>query len=307
MPLASTYAPGDFSAVSVPLVSVVVPTYNRAPDVRRCLTSLARQDYAAMEVLVCDDGSTDDTAEVVSGFAGTLNVRFLPATGNFGGPARPRNAGVREARGTYVAFLDSDDWWAPEKLTVSVTALERGADVVYHDLVAVGASRGPRLVRSRELTHPVYEDLILRGNALNTSSVVARTTLLRGIGGFLDDPALIAVEDFECWLRLAQLTDNFVRIPGAPGFYWMGGGHVSNPDRTLRGMQRLREMHFASFLAERGMSTPPWLAQLESKSHLGRGDFAQAQRALAAARGPATARQRLRMALLRLKIALARR
>jgi glycosyltransferase involved in cell wall biosynthesis len=116
-----------------PRVSVIVPTFNRARDIGRCLESLAQQTFRDFEVLVCDDGSKDNTREIVERFKDRLELQYRWEE-NFGGPARPRNIGLSLARGEYVAFLDSDDWWMPRKLEQSVRYLDAGADLVYHDL-----------------------------------------------------------------------------------------------------------------------------------------------------------------------------
>mgnify|MGYP006433388111 FL=1 len=125
--------------INDPKVSVVIPTYNRAKDLPRCFESLIAQDFQDFEVLICDDGSTDDTSAVVETYSHHLDIHYSYGD-NFGGPARPRNRGITLARAPYIAFLDSDDWWKPEKLRLSLDALNAGADIVYHDLFVVTKS-----------------------------------------------------------------------------------------------------------------------------------------------------------------------
>lgn len=96
------------------IVSIVIPTYNRANDLRRCLFSLVSQTYRNFEVIVCDDGSTDDSEVVVKEFQFSLKINYYHLK-NFGGPSRPRNFGIQKAKGKYIALLDSDGWWAPKK------------------------------------------------------------------------------------------------------------------------------------------------------------------------------------------------
>jgi glycosyltransferase involved in cell wall biosynthesis len=240
-----------------PRVSVVVPTYNRAPDIARCLDSLVAQSYRDFEVLVCDDGSKDDTREVVESFTDRLHIEYHWAE-NWGGPARPRNVGLAKARGEYLAFLDSDDWWMPEKLARSVAALDAGADVVYHDLFfvdKVGQRNFGRRQRTATLRAPVFEQLLRMGNVIANSSVVLRTDLLRDIGGLSEERALIACEDFDAWLRLARRTDRFVRVDGCLGFYWLGGGNISSAQRTLVNLARLDELYLRQRTTRR---RPAW-------------------------------------------------
>ena len=247
------------SANTRPRVSVVIPTFNRARDLERCLESLVAQTYRDFEVLVCDDGSTDDSADVASKFSSKLAVRYHWEK-NWGGPARPRNSGLRLAKGEFVAFLDSDDWWLPEKLGESVQALDAGADVVYHDLYLVAGAnrfRHKQKSRSRTLKSPVLDDLLGDGNAINNSSVVTRTSLMREIGGFSEDRNLIAAEDYDAWVRLARLTNDFVRLPHCLGFYWVVSGNISNPMRTVSTTKAL-EKRYVTELARICASRHVW-------------------------------------------------
>lgn len=213
-----------------PRVSVIIPTYNRAEELRRCLGSLTKQTYKGFEVLVCDDGSTDHTSSVVDEFSKHLNIAYNHDI-NFGGPARPRNRGIGLARGEYLAFLDSDDWWAPDKLRISIAHLEGAVDVVFHDLWKTLSHDQKwfwRRIKSYQPGVAVYADLLIKGNALPNSSVVVRSSVIREIGGFSEDKHLIATEDFDAWLRIAQRTNRFKRINSCLGYYWAGGGTLSS-------------------------------------------------------------------------------
>jgi glycosyltransferase involved in cell wall biosynthesis len=228
--------------MSTPMVSVIIPTYNRAAEIPRCLDSLVAQTLRDFEVLVCDDGSKDDTGAAVEKYKDRLDVGYHWAE-NFGGPARPRNRGIQLARGRYVAFLDSDDWWAPRKLEKSVAALEAGADLVYHDMHLVrsaGQTVFWRRARTRPLVQPVFADLLRNSNGLTTSSVVARRELLQRIGGFSEERPWIGWEDFDTWLRLSQHTDRFRRLGEPLGYYWFGGGNISTPGRLLMNLGAFR-------------------------------------------------------------------
>ena len=210
-------------------MSVVIPTYNRAADLRRCLNSLVRQTFVNFEVLVCDDGSTDATRDVTTQFCGRLNVRFEAAE-NFGGPARPRNRGIDRARAPYVAFLDSDDWWAPTKLEECIAVLDSGYDIVYHDLYFVRTSSQNRFnerIKSTDPIHPMFLALLCSGCSIPNSSAVVRKKLLKQIGGLSERRDLISFEDYDCWIRLSRLTDRFIRVRKCLGYYWGGGGNIS--------------------------------------------------------------------------------
>jgi glycosyltransferase involved in cell wall biosynthesis len=212
-----------------PKISVVIPNYNRANEMRRCLDSLVAQTFNDFEVLVCDDGSTDNSAQVAAAYADRLELRFDSAL-NFGGPARPRNRGIALARAPFIAFLDSDDWWTPEKLAHSHAALAADADVVYHDLFIVRSSDQqsfPERVKSTRPQSPMFQSLLCTGMSIPNSSVVTKKTLLEQIGGICEAQELISVEDYDTWLGIARITERFVRLPVCDGYYWVGGGHIS--------------------------------------------------------------------------------
>jgi glycosyltransferase involved in cell wall biosynthesis len=262
----------------MPRVSVIIPTYNRAADVARCLDSLVAQTFRDFEVLVCDDGSTDETADVVRRYSGRLELSYHWAE-NFGGPARPRNMGLRLARAAYVALLDSDDWWAPRKLEESVRFLDGGADLVYHDLYSVNSTRRRlyrRKRRTRVLRTPVYRDLLSNGNAICNSSVVVRRDLLLSIGGFCEETALIAWEDYDAWLRLARITERFERIVEPLGYYWNGGGNISSPRRLIDNLKRFIELYVVDGTGASTANAPAWCNYLLGLAHYRLGEHSAA-------------------------------
>jgi glycosyltransferase involved in cell wall biosynthesis len=269
---------GPASPASTPLVSIVIPTFNRARDLRRALESVLAQTYPAWEVLVVDSHSTDDTDDVVGSFNDPRIT--LHKTSVVGIIAASRNVGIRRARGTYIAFLDSDDWWAPDKLAESVAYLERGADLVYHDLFLTSAPLRKwswRRARTRPLKGSPFADLIANGNAMNNSSVVVRASVLAAIEGLAEDRDLVAVEDYDAWLRLAKVSQRFERIPKVLGYYGKGGASAStNDERTLRNLAALEARYAGAISAEGGLTRLGWLNYTRARTlyRLGRYDAA---------------------------------
>ena len=216
--------------ISSPKISIVIPTYNRACELDRCLDSLLKQTYKNFEVLVCDDGSTDFSKRVVDSYTDKLDLTYIYSE-NFGGPARPRNLGIRAAKSPYIAFLDSDDWWAPEKLSVCVEKLKNDdVDILYHDmLIASSSSIGPyKYMKAFEPRKGMFNALLTTGVSIPNSSVVVRRHLLLEVGGVSEDRTLISVEDYDTWVKVAQVTDRFVRIPLRLGFYGLGSINISS-------------------------------------------------------------------------------
>ena len=202
-------------------VSVIIPTYNRAIDLDRCLKSLQSQTYKNFEVLVCDDGSTDNTAEIVEKYNSTLTIQYIKDD-NFGGPSRPRNNGIKKAKGNFIAFLDSDDWWYPNKLEVSLSYLEE-YDLVYHDLdIYTNVEKSNNVAKGRILTGNIATDLIVNGNGIVNSSLVIKKEIVDSVGKITEDKNLIAVEDYDYWIRVARVTNRFKYVNQSLGGYWVG-------------------------------------------------------------------------------------
>ena len=280
-------------------VSVVIPTFNRARDLKRALTSVISQTFQDWEVLVVDNHSEDDTAGVVAGFRDP-RLQLL-SVHNHGVIGVSRNRGVTRARGEHIAFLDSDDWWLPGKLAHCVRVLEGGADVVYHDLfLAKSCASRPRLRRAwtRPLRAPVLTDLLEGGNALVNSGVVVRRSALQAAGGLSEDPRIASWEDYECWLRLARVTERFQRLDEVLGFYWAGGGNISAPARTVRNLAHLREMYFVPAGRAHDSQLPAWYHYSLGRAHCQLGAYRQAAHHLRqSTRGALTLSNRMRSVL----------
>jgi glycosyltransferase involved in cell wall biosynthesis len=260
------------------------------------------QTYTNWEALVVDNSSTDGTGALVEGY-NDLRIRLLTVK-NEGVIAKSRNLAIREAKGRWVAFLDADDWWARNKLEISVGKLLTGADVVYHDLWHAGPrSRYSlrRVIRTRKLQSPVYRDLVQFGNSLLNSSVVVRRDLLLAVGGLSENPRLVAAEDFECWLRIARRTEKFHRISGTHGYYWIGGGNTSSAERTLTCLSELRSRYLDRGL-EAPASSPAWLSFALGKANFELGKHKAAWLELGSLRlldGNVPVRQWVKVAILR--------
>ncbi len=254
--------------VMAPRISVVIPTYNRARDLERALASVLGQTFDDFEVLVVDNHSTDDTQTVIARFADSRVSLYN--IDNEGVVAKSRNLGIRLARGEFVAFLDSDDWWTPNKLRASLEGLEAGADVVFHHLYLVTRPEQKvylRKVRARDVRSPVFRDLLINGAALPQSSVVMRRSLLLEIGGMPEDREFVATEDYVCWLRAARQTERFHRIRGTLGYYWAGGGNLSSDARTLAILDRLVCTYSEELKVDGVNSMPAWIAYAYARAH----------------------------------------
>lgn len=211
-----------------PLVTVIIPTYNHGRYLGRALQSVLDQTYTNWEVIVIDNHSTDNTDEVVARFTSPY-ITYLKIHNN-GVIAASRNAGIRAARGDWIAFLDSDDWWTSDKLTICMNWNDDNADLIYHDLKIVSEKPslfGNKKIKSWQVKKPVLADLLVRGNAIATSSVLVRAHHLKLLGGMSEHTEMIAAEDYNTWLRIARITDNFKYLGKSLGFYQVHNNGVS--------------------------------------------------------------------------------
>lgn len=230
--------------VKKPLFSIIIPTYNRAEKLRRALQSIDKQTLRDFEVIIGDDGSTDNTKNTVDEYSKILPIQYVYEA-NWGGPARPRNNAIKVAQGEWICLLDSDDWWYPIKLEV-VSKHLYNSDILYHDLDIYSNNKKMRLKKARgcHLGNPVFNDLMRSGNVINNSSVVVRKSIVDMAGGFFEDKSLIAVEDFDLWLRIARISDRFTYIPKCLGAYWEGEGNITEvSDLQIERIKTLYNKH----------------------------------------------------------------
>lgn len=188
----------------MPEVSVIIPTYNSSHYVTEAIDSVLRQTFRDFEIIVIDDGSTDDTQSLMSRYGSP--VRYIRQAN--GGVSHARNRGIEESRGRYVAFLDADDTWLPNKLEKQMDAISKQPYFkacysafmnVSCDLTPVGVNRGMR-------RNIALEDLLLRGNVVGSiCTLISERTLFDSIGGF--DAALSQCADWDMWVRMAAETD----------------------------------------------------------------------------------------------------
>jgi glycosyltransferase involved in cell wall biosynthesis len=197
-----------------PLVSVVIPTYDRLPLLREAVASVRAQAYPRWELVVADDGSTDRTVEWVRSLADS-RVRCL-ALAHGGNVARARNAGVRASGGEYVAFLDSDDVWLPGKLEAQVRALASGAArwcYAGFEMMDTGGRTIPFVEGDwKPLSGRIAREVITTEAAVGIATLVVERSLFDEVGGFDEDPGLVLREDLDLAIRLALAADT-VAVP----------------------------------------------------------------------------------------------
>ncbi len=210
-------------------ISVVIPAYNAAHFLPRCLKSVFAQTLAPAEIIVVDDGSTDDTADVAKKLGACVVSRPN------GGLSAARNTGVRSSSSDWIALLDADDLWSPDKLRLQAERVQDDTVLVYTGIRSFDDT-GVRQVSIADRSEVVREKLQYC-NPIAPSTVLARRDALARDGGFRED--IRACEDWEMWVRLKRLG-SFAFVPDAVTDYYVSPSSMSaNPKRMLDAMEQI--------------------------------------------------------------------
>jgi len=216
-----------------PVVSVIIPTYNRWPMVGEAIESVLAQSYRAWELIVVDDGSTDRTCEHLALYGS--NIRYISRQRS--GVAAARNHGVGSATGQYVAFLDSDDLWMPKKLEIQTAFMEQHPEVQICQTEEIWIRRGVRVNPKAKHAKP-SGDIFRSSLALclvSPSAVMMTKRLFIESGGF--DESFPVCEDYDLWLRIS--VDCSVPLIPKP-LVVKRGGHSDQLSHSMWGMDRYR-------------------------------------------------------------------
>ncbi|NMG46097.1 glycosyltransferase [Aromatoleum toluvorans] len=238
-----------FHRMPAPLVSVVIPSFNRGHAIGACIASVLAQTLENFEVVVVDDASTDDTRERVAAIDDP-RVRYFAHDRNLGGAAA-RNTGVRIARGDFIAFLDSDDSWSPRKLERQIALLgERGPEYGVAYTWFIGCDRdGHEVSRSDHSLDGDVADALLVANYVGTfSSIVVRRDVFERVGGL--DEGLRSCQDWDLSIRLSRVT-KLCCVADYLVTYLHNGADKhrisSNPASLIQGHRRMLEKFSAEY------------------------------------------------------------
>jgi glycosyltransferase involved in cell wall biosynthesis len=181
------------------MISVVIPTYNRAGLLRKAVDSVLGQTFRDFELIVVDDGSTDETAGILSSYGGRLRAIRQENKG----PSAARNRGTGEARGELIAFLDSDDWWDPRKLEIQMGEMEKNPAYSVSHTQEVWYRQGKLLEQKKihSKPHGFIFAQCLPLCCVSASTLVIRRSILEEAGGF--DEGFPCCGDYDLWVRLS--------------------------------------------------------------------------------------------------------
>lgn len=188
------------------LVSVIIPTFNSAQYLPQAIDSALSQSYAKVEIVVVNDGSTDNTKEVITPY----QEKILYFYKENGGPGSARNFGIEKSHGEYIAFLDADDYWLPDKLQTQMDFIKKHREyALIHSntwILEEYKELYPRFMNKQPSIGKIFKKLFLQ-NCINNLTVILKRECFDAVGGFDENEALIGFEDYDLWLRIAVLYE----------------------------------------------------------------------------------------------------
>lgn len=206
----------------LPQYSVVMPAYNAAETITRSVESILEQTVPAGEIIIVNDGSTDETCQVLEKYSNRITL----VTQENGGPAAARNNGIHRAKHEWVALLDSDDTWLPGKM-------ERQLQECAADVGLIHCSELQDVVDYGE-TGLNFDRLWIR-NDIGTSTVMLNKAAFTEVGGFKEEPELIGVEDYNLWLRILHAGYRIATVSEPLVNYTPAEGNISsNAERVVK-------------------------------------------------------------------------
>jgi glycosyltransferase involved in cell wall biosynthesis len=228
-------------------VSVIIPTYNRRAMLLEAIDSVLTQSTQSFELIVIDDGSTDGTAEQLTTLDRAIRFERIEHCG----PGAARNRGVALARAPLLAFLDSDDLWAPTKLERQLAFMNANPDCAISQTNEIWIRNGRRVnpgLRHRKRSGAIFFDS-LRTCLISMSATMMRTELFRSLTGF--DENMSAAEDYDLWLRI--LIDHEAGLLDEP-LVTRRGGHPDQTSATTFALDRFRILALTKLLADERLS-----------------------------------------------------
>jgi glycosyltransferase involved in cell wall biosynthesis len=225
-------------------VCVIIPTFNRAQKVARAIASALSQSFNDFELIVVDDGSTDETAEALSQFKDRIAI--IRHSKNLGVSAA-RNSGIKASRSPLIAFLDSDDYWMPEKLETQVRYFRENPDAVACQTEEIWVRNGVRVNPWNKHLKPSGDifERSLKLCVVSPSAVMIKRSIFDEVGLFDED--FPVCEDYDLWLRIGcrypiHLINKYMLVKE--------GGHADQLSSMLKGMDRFRIKAMAKLLGE---------------------------------------------------------
>lgn len=233
-------------------VTVVIPAYNAADFITKTLDSVIIQSFKEYEIIVVDDGSQDNTEEIVNNYMCKYGITGRCIRQENKKIAGARNTGIRAARGEYIALLDHDDLWYPDKLRTIMDEfkLHPEADLICHNLFITKDGKKVGILKNGPASPNMYKKLLLTRNLLSPSATAFKRQKALEIGGFRENSEFITVEDYDFWMRLSKIA-KFHFINKILGEYIIiETGASKKIEYHHRNIEFLLKDHFTSYFGD---------------------------------------------------------
>lgn len=237
--------------IKMPKVSIIIPTYNRAESLRSAITSVLNQSFQDFEIIIVDDASKDNTGEVVDAFKDT-RIKYIRHEVNKK-EAGSRNTGLRNSIGDYIAFLDDDDEWLPDKLRLQVDLLDHSAPtvgVVYTGCFQIERESGKTLIQMTPVKKGyIFKDMIQQNRMLGPSTMLLRKECFEKVGAF--DENIDFGTDYDMWLRISKhFHFDYVKDPLVR--YYVHNERLSSDTKLMiKGAETMIQKHGRLFASDK--------------------------------------------------------
>lgn len=225
----------------MPKISIIIPCYNSEQFIDRTIKSVLSQTFSDWELLLIDDHSTDKTKDILEKYAkNDTRIKILQTKENSGGPALPKNIGIENAKGEYIAFLDHDDEWLPEKLEKQLAVFKNSKDEKL-GLVSCGVrlinNKNKEFATVTQKNNNIFPDILIRNPIFSNSSVLIKKEVIDIVGK--RDENLKYSEDYDYWLRIAGAGYNFFYIKEPLFKYYF---HENNVTKNIGLLKKIENM-----------------------------------------------------------------
>ena len=255
--------------------SIIMPNYN-SRFLERAINSVTQQSYDKWELIIIDNFSSNNPENIIN----NINDEriFFSKFSNNNNIAKSRNYGISKSKYEWIAFLDSDDVWKKDKLLIVKSKIENiNPDFLHHGMYYLPQKK-VIADKSKEIKKPIFKSLLVEGNGIANSSVIVKKDLLQRINFLSEDERKFSWEDYDCWLRCSQITNNFYFIPEILGYCWDGEGRVSNNYQSYKNCKNFMKIYQeelknnAQFFKKR----PKWISRLYSNYYFKNKSFLRA-------------------------------
>ena len=233
-----------------PFFSIILPTYNQSFFLEKCINSILSQTFTSWELIIIDNYSNDNTQQIIEKF-NDKRIKVIKYNNN-NIIAKSRNLGIKNAISDWICFIDTDDIWFKNKLEITKKFIETSAgDLFYHDLEFLNKkfffTKKKINDKSKKIENPIIRYFAYNGNGIGQSSVTVKKKILEKINFISEDQDKFSWEDFDTWIRISNITNNFVRIPKILASIWIGKENISNNQRDTVNSLNIKKHYKKTF------------------------------------------------------------